>query len=702
MSTAMTSNGKAPTSTDLSAPTPPITPTDEGLQQFITREELKDLLVGVLRPKEPSNPSQSVSCGPSDKPETGPKEESRIRASKLEYKTVEEVWDEKNHKYKIRDSLEVPEVTELDEYVFVVRVRIDRTTGEPRAYFDIKSGELHDILKTVLQDVKAVSLEADKPTVDRDLLYNCLPKLEHYARSPDAGVRHAKAQNHLALLIACIKRAYRETTERLQALLAEGKITYDLLWALFKPGQPICTSCRGSGKPRSLMYDFGENKKTKQGVEYFELTGRYFDFDGEVFGEVEGKVSILGFHGAVPISKLAVFPLHHHPKREAMEEHLRNCGRRFIKLTAKHHCHYQGVAFFEGKDGIRKQTVDGRIMVDASRFREVNPGYPKLQDRIAVINMRGDTVSDDFREKVKCTGKPTDELTEDDLLVCSPTVLGFSFGSKIWAEFAIDNIGEIDWSPAAFDHLVLPAKKKELVMALGESRMGEGNETRFDDFITNKGRGVIVLLSGPPGVGKTLTAEALSERFKSPLYSISAGQLSSEAEVLDYQLDQTFETASRWKALLLLDEADVFLTQRSSEHIHRNRLVATFLQKLEYFEGILFLTTNQPNGLDTAILNRVHLSLKYSDLGNDARKDIFQQFLQKDIGLKVNVDDQQLTALAQVNLNGRQIKNTMSIACMMAAEDGELTFEHVRSALIANGHCVPEPGLAQGRDELYE
>ncbi|TPX26941.1 hypothetical protein DIZ76_012405 [Coccidioides immitis] len=131
-------------------------------------------------------------------------------------------------------------------------------------------------------------------------------------------------------------------------------------------------------------------------------------------------------------------------------------------------------------------------------------------------------------------------------------------------------------------------------------------------------------------------------------------------------------------------------------------LVATFLQKLECFEGILFLTTNQPDGLDAAILNRVHLSLIYSDLNHDARKEIFQQFLQKDIGIKVNVNDQQLTALAQVILNGRQIKNTMSIACTIAAKDGELRFDHVRSALAMNGRCVPDPGLAYKWNKLYE
>jgi SpoVK/Ycf46/Vps4 family AAA+-type ATPase len=136
---------------------------------------------------------------------------------------------------------------------------------------------------------------------------------------------------------------------------------------------------------------------------------------------------------------------------------------------------------------------------------------------------------------------------------------------------------------------------------------------------------------------------------------ISAGQLSSDANRLDLQLVQIFKTASHWNALLLLDEADVFLTQRSCEHIERNRLVATFLHKLEYFEGVLFLTTNQPTGLDPAIRNRVHLTFDYPDLDCEARREIFHQFLQKNTKLQVDIDDQQLDSLAQVKLNGREV-----------------------------------------------
>jgi hypothetical protein len=76
-----------------------------------------------------------------------------------------------------------------------------------------------------------------------------------------------------------------------------------------------------------------------------------------------------------------------------------------------------------------------------------------------------------------------------------------------------------------------------------------------------------------------------------------------------------------------LDEADVYLERRSSHDLLRNGLVTVFLRKLEYPDGIMFLTINRVSEFDEAILNRIHLMLKYEELSKDARKQIWRHFL---------------------------------------------------------------------------
>ncbi len=94
-----------------------------------------------------------------------------------------------------------------------------------------------------------------------------------------------------------------------------------------------------------------------------------------------------------------------------------------------------------------------------------------------------------------------------------------------------------------------------------------------------------MLLSGKPGVGKTLTAEAVAEHMHCPLYSITSGDLGSQAYEVEQALTSALNLVSRWNAVLLIDECDVFLEARSTNDIERNRLVSIFLRTLEYFEG---------------------------------------------------------------------------------------------------------------------
>ncbi|CZR69839.1 uncharacterized protein PAC_19739 [Phialocephala subalpina] len=100
--------------------------------------------------------------------------------------------------------------------------------------------------------------------------------------------------------------------------------------------------------------------------------------------------------------------------------------------------------------------------------------------------------------------------------------------------------------------------------------------------------------------------------------------LGTTSKEVETELEKNFSLASRWDCILLLDEPDVFLASRERKDFKRNGLVALFLRVLEYYAGILFLTTNRVGGFDEAFASRIHMSLHYPDLDSEKTKDVFK------------------------------------------------------------------------------
>lgn len=196
-------------------------------------------------------------------------------------------------------------------------------------------------------------------------------------------------------------------------------------------------------------------------------------------------------------------------------------------------------------------------------------------------------------------------LKETQLLVCAHWINGFSLPSKTWGQLIVENLAEIKWNDEAFQKLVMKEDRRRLIHGLVKAHRQDG-ET-FDDFVQGKGRGLVCLLAGPPGVGKTLTAEVVAETTRRPLYVVSIGELGIDADVVDQRLVMILEITRRWGCVLLIDEADVFLSVRG-QNLEKDTLVSIFLRHIEYFRGILILTTNRHSIIDPAFTSEFPLS----------------------------------------------------------------------------------------------
>src|SRR5277367_3493735 len=215
-------------------------------------------------------------------------------------------------------------------------------------------------------------------------------------------------------------------------------------------------------------------------------------------------------------------------------------------------------------------------------------------------------------------------------------------------------MSDIQWRDDAWDKLVVDEDKKDMIYSLVKF-----HGTGFQDIIEGKGGGTIFLLHGPPGWGKTATAEAVAELLHKPLYSVGVGELGTSTETLEKKLRNILDVAVIWDAVLLLDEADIFLEERDEHNIERNAMVGVFLRLLEYHNGVLFLTTNRVRKIDPAFYSRISVALPYKSEGK--ARQVWTNLL-----TAAGLNPAWAEELHEYNVNGRQIKNAIRMAMTLA------------------------------------
>ncbi len=227
----------------------------------------------------------------------------------------------------------------------------------------------------------------------------------------------------------------------------------------------------------------------------------------------------------------------------------------------------------------------------------------------------------------------------------------------------VNYLTEYEYDRNLGEKLILPDITKNLVSTLIEQ-----SKTGFADIIQGKGQGVSVLLGGPPGVGKTLTAEVFAEASERPLYSIQAAQLGIESDHVESNLVRFLARGSRWNAIVLLDEADVYIRERDRDMEH-NAIVAAILRVMEYQTSVLFMTTNLADTTDDAILSRCIARINYAHPSRDEQRQIWRVLA--DIN-KVELTWSLIRAFVEAHphLTGRDIKQLLKLAVLHTARDG--------------------------------
>lgn len=217
----------------------------------------------------------------------------------------------------------------------------------------------------------------------------------------------------------------------------------------------------------------------------------------------------------------------------------------------------------------------------------------------------------------------------------------------VWVH--VHDLAPYAYQPELKQKLILPEEQTDLIDILTAEM-----DVLMDDIIAGKSGGTTVLCAGPAGVGKTLTAEVYAEIVRRPLYRVHSGQLGLNVAAMETALKDVLTRAQRWGAVMLIDEADVYIRRRD-DNIATNAVVGVFLRVLEYFNGLLFLTTNRVDDIDEAIISRCIALIKYHPPEAEARRRIWRVMTEQ---FQLAVDDGLLAQLVDLfpAASGRDIK----------------------------------------------
>ena len=158
--------------------------------------------------------------------------------------------------------------------------------------------------------------------------------------------------------------------------------------------------------------------------------------------------------------------------------------------------------------------------------------------------------------------------------------------------------------------------------------------------VVRKKKGLSLLFAGPPGTGKTMTAEAIAREMKRALYIVNYAQLENMwVGETEKNIEAVFKAAGEKDAVLFFDEADAVFHRRGlSTPPWTNRDVNVLLRHLEDHPGVTILATNMARALDRALDRRIDIAVEFDMPDADMRKAIFEKTVPKEAPLHKDVD----------------------------------------------------------------
>jgi hypothetical protein len=543
---------------------------------------------------------------------------------------------------------------------------------------------------------------------DEELSEVLRPYLDFGELKPEENPCDATTAHDIAVLLRLLAGMYRvKAVPILTSVYLDPKqlIEYSGLWLLFKPGTVVYVKRAAFWVPVDVIEQYGrERNATSWGSKRGEGDGEYsacviaswryaekdkdshaardnsdhlevvlwsIHYTGTAFQRIAHEANIVKFDHPRPLRDLTIVPARLYDKLDngILRGTLEKRGHKYLSVLSElaAHRNYKH----------RLSKYEGQIIVDPAAYRqyltEENEDHfwttPLPPQETPILDGGGGHRFSGLTDYVPSQKDPFPRLNELCLLLPSRTE-GFALRNKRWMIFEIEGISERPPVPSENQLdtelvLVTDADKESLrtVLPRGESPLSSAS-----DFVEGKGEGKIFLLYGGPGTGKTLTVECVANDTCRPLLRLTVQDVRLENDV-EANIRKWFTLAAKWDAILLIDEADLFLEQRKDGDLQRNSLSTIFLRTMEYYKGVLFLTTNRAGHIDDSFISRITCPIAYNPLSDETKAKIVEKFVKKFQETGSIIVEKSAAVYLKANckdLNGRELRNVLQNAVATA------------------------------------
>lgn len=234
-----------------------------------------------------------------------------------------------------------------------------------------------------------------------------------------------------------------------------------------------------------------------------------------------------------------------------------------------------------------------------------------------------------------------------------------------------------------WEQLVLPGDKLELMRELCgqlKYRYRVFEEWGFGKRLSH-GKGLSALFTGPPGTGKTMSAEVIARELGLDMYKVELSAVVSKyIGETEKNLSKIFKEAESSNAILFFDEADALFGKRTevadAHDRYANIETSYLLQKMEEFEGVVILASNLRENMDEAFVRRLRFIVDFPFPDEADRLRIWQTHFPAQAPLSEDVDFVLLSR--QLQVAGGNIKNiVLNAAFLAAADESNISMSHI-------------------------